>query len=567
MLTMENRYLKTNEEISIFIKKIGRCSSQNRLRGYYRKRDGCVEALLQGTLRALDDIRNAIDFNSDENGNYLLSDKFSSLTYLPEANDISYLKYLNSINSNLKASTNDFFSITKVTSSNSKLTGFSICSKSFEFKPFYLVLDDYKVYVDTPVFSSEHLKAGHPNGLVAFSFTIPLNFLTGKKRNVILNIDDFIFELDVFFPFIPSTAKPWQSCFGEFQEIKNEIMHGNIFRGKEMMISYINDNPAGVFLDFGFKEKYMSEDSYFQNFRDRISDRSYLWHSKHFCSKQDCCKQVGLGLNNIIEKAGRFFKTTDPDVITSYCAFWPRYLASKMFIKEYGKKFGLKTPKTYGFFSNIDEINWNDLPDRYVLKPDASSGLGLYLMNNGINLFDGKYYSNLDIEEAIKPFLSKGHKVIVEEFLTQEGCFPDDPYIPLDYKVHVFGGKARIIHIDDRNNVSRDKLKRWQGWYSADWSASPHRFRHTEVEYYGFKKPDLYNEMIDKCEEIARHFGDYVRIDLYLTDKGVYLGELSHTTHNGVGFTPFGDYVFSQLWELFPGPIITNSDWSKGNFI
>lgn len=167
--------------------------------------------------------------------------------------------------------------------------------------------------------------------------------------------------------------------------------------------------------------------------------------------------------------------------------------------------------------------------------------------------FSGRHLSIGQIEENIRCYMRKKNEkaaFLVEEFLVQEGFASSDPVIPLDYKFHCFGGRALLVHVDDRNVLSRDVLRRRQGWFSRDWCPSPHRMRIREKEYYGFQKPQCYDSMLEIVETIARECCEYIRVDMYATDKGPVVGEISSYTHAGLGFTDFGCTIFEGLLEL-----------------
>jgi hypothetical protein len=192
-------------------------------------------------------------------------------------------------------------------------------------------------------------------------------------------------------------------------------------------------------------------------------------------------------------------------------------------------------------------------PDRYVLKPEIDSGHGLYLMHYGLNLFDGLRYTREALRGKVVEYFGqrRGSHFIVEEFLAQEGIDSSDPIVPLDYKMHAFGGKVRIIHVDDRNTVSRDPLHRRQAWLSRDWVAAPFRMRVAEQESEPIRRPACFDGMLQVADAIATHLKDYIRIDLYATDDGPVLGELTTYTHAGRGFTDYGAMILAQTWHIF----------------
>ncbi|UIJ33122.1 hypothetical protein LV780_19885 (plasmid) [Cereibacter azotoformans] len=193
-------------------------------------------------------------------------------------------------------------------------------------------------------------------------------------------------------------------------------------------------------------------------------------------------------------------------------------------------------------------------PGRYVLKPDFGSGVALFLMHGDLNLFDGLTYGRSEIRAAVAKYMENhpNCEFVVEEYIEQDGTDPRLPFIPLDYKVHCFGGRARIIHVDDKNAISRDALHRRQSWLARDWCHSPAPFRHV-VEHPNapIVAPRCLPEILRLADQVAANLKDYVRVDFYAARTGPILGEITSFTHAGRGFTEYGNLVLGQAWEIF----------------
>ncbi len=98
-----------------------------------------------------------------------------------------------------------------------------------------------------------------------------------------------------------------------------------------------------------------------------------------------------------------------------------------------------------------------------------------------------------------------------------------------DYKLFCYAGKARFIQVDtDRHGNHMRNL------YDVHWNALP--VVHGEKPNAEWEPaPEALPRMRDIAEEIARHF-ESVRVDLYLADSRIYVGELTHC-HLGAGGT------------------------------
>ena len=58
--------------------------------------------------------------------------------------------------------------------------------------------------------------------------------------------------------------------------------------------------------------------------------------------------------------------------------------------------------------------------------------------------------------------------------------------------------------------------------------------------------------MIRLAERIGTETGDYVRVDLYDTENGIMLGEVTTFSNAGLGYTDYGDRILSQAWCVSP---------------
>ncbi|HEU0097539.1 MAG TPA: ATP-grasp fold amidoligase family protein [Allosphingosinicella sp.] len=122
--------------------------------------------------------------------------------------------------------------------------------------------------------------------------------------------------------------------------------------------------------------------------------------------------------------------------------------------------------------------------------------------------------------------------IVVEPFLDPGGA------LPVDYKVYVFGGRARCIKVDlDR------ETDHWRAIYDLDWRPlwSPPGWRHRPP-------PESLDAMIAGAEQLGADF-DFVRVDFYDLDGSPRFGEM--TFYPGSGLSPLPrqlDYWLGGLW-------------------
>jgi hypothetical protein len=370
-------------------------------------------------------------------------------------------------------------------------------------------------------FRPDLLKLGFGTGECGFNFMIPLKYLDGQRHLItavgIKQETPFATEarpFDLPRHFVQS-SRPWRAADnrGAFLRIKNKIItHGIDDDILAELRAATGDNPSLVFHDAGIAEWFRRAGRRFPTFRERLVDR---------------------------------MATTRLPLIATF--------NSKSATKDYCTKHGIRIPATIGVFDNIEAIRSAALPDRFAVKPSAGSGVHNHIYVEGVDLLTRRRTTIDQILDDLAGYAAEqpGMQFVVEEVVQPRGV--SQPAIPPDYKLHVFGGRVRLIHVDDRNVfLSRDPLHRQQGWFSADWQPAPFRIRVREEEAIDFARPETLAEMIALAERIGSDVGDYVRVDLYDGEAGIVLGEVTTFSHGGIGFTEYGDFILSQAWFVSP---------------
>jgi len=140
-------------------------------------------------------------------------------------------------------------------------------------------------------------------------------------------------------------------------------------------------------------------------------------------------------------------------------------------------------------------------------------------------------------------------RIIIEEFLPDmNGKFK----VPIDYKCYVFHGKVCMVRVD------YDRLTKHQSvdYYNRDFELitfDPVRVKypHKSSADTPIQKPVGYDLMIELAEKLGKEFGDFIRVDMYLTLKGSVFGENAAYpgSGKGSGFTALTDKYMGALWQ------------------
>ena len=186
-----------------------------------------------------------------------------------------------------------------------------------------------------------------------------------------------------------------------------------------------------------------------------------------------------------------------------------------------------------GVYEHVDDIDFDALPDRFIVKPNHGSGWFMACQDR--NVFDREKckklcaswlkinFYDVNREWAYKQIPPK---IIIEELLIES---PDRT--SKDYKLYCFNGKPAYI------NVIADRFgeKTLQD-FDVNWNKVPFKAI-TPGPKQDEERPENLQELLDIATNLSGDF-PFVRVDLYARPK-VYFGEF--TFYPGAGLTPFGD--------------------------
>lgn len=189
---------------------------------------------------------------------------------------------------------------------------------------------------------------------------------------------------------------------------------------------------------------------------------------------------------------------------------------------------------TLGVWKKYDEIDFDALPNRFVLKCTHDSASVVLCKDK--TKFD-HYSAREKLTEALrtdyyhyigKQWAYKGveRRIIAEEYL-DEGC---DAGLT-DYKFMVFGGKCRCIFVC-AGRQSKLKLDA----YDMDWQLMPFKRNYHSNMKERVPQPKCYDTMLMLAERIAGFVDNpFVRVDFYEVDGKVYFGEVTFYPEGGLG--------------------------------
>ena len=202
----------------------------------------------------------------------------------------------------------------------------------------------------------------------------------------------------------------------------------------------------------------------------------------------------------------------------------------------------------YGVWNTPEEVDFDSLPNQFVLKCTHNSGTGMYICRDK---------SKMDVEQ-VKEGLRRG---LEERFYmrAREWAYKDakpriiaDKFLDdhsgaeiQDYKFLCFDGVPRYVY----QSVKGKNI--YENWYDMD-------FKPVDInnsfprKYPEFEKPKGFEKMKELAAKLSAGF-PHVRIDFFDVDGHVYFAEFAF--YNWAGIMPFKDYKMDlELGEYFTLP-------------
>lgn len=208
-----------------------------------------------------------------------------------------------------------------------------------------------------------------------------------------------------------------------------------------------------------------------------------------------------------------------------------------------------------GTWNRAEDINFDDLPDQFVLKCNHNSGLGMCICKDKASLNIKK--TRTDLNKGLRqnyfyagrewPYKNVKPRIIAEKYMVDESGTELK-----DYKFMCFNGKVKCSFVcNDR--TATDGLK--VTFFDLSWNVMPFE-RHYPKSTKIIKKPKNYSKMIELAEDLAKNI-PFVRVDFYEVNQQIYFGEL--TFFPGSGFEEFTpedwDYKLGSWLKLPEGKI------------
>jgi hypothetical protein len=197
-----------------------------------------------------------------------------------------------------------------------------------------------------------------------------------------------------------------------------------------------------------------------------------------------------------------------------------------------------------GVFDDAAKIDFDALPEQFVVKANHGSGWNRIVRDNGKGLDRRTLVSRFSKWLARSYWVNHRewqYKDIAPRVVVEQLLLDDRGEVPADIKIHCFDhGRGEVVIGVDSDRFGRHR----RDHYDIDWNRIDLTFAFPQSEH-GVPRPSRLDEMTDLARALARPFR-YVRVDLYLVGERIYVGELTFTP--GSGYDPFVPEAVDRDW-------------------
>lgn len=231
-------------------------------------------------------------------------------------------------------------------------------------------------------------------------------------------------------------------------------------------------------------------------------------------------------------------------------------MVDKYAVKEYvAEKIGAQyIIPTLGVWDHFDEIEFDKLPDQFVLKCTHDSGSIVVVTDKGKidkdvakeklenGLRHNYYYAGYEW-----PYKNVPPRIIAEKFMV------DESGVELkDYKVFNFDGIPKAIQVDyDRFTNHKRNI------YDAEWKYIDMSIEYPTDANHQIAKPKNLEKMLELAGKLSEGI-PHARTDFYVINDEIYFGEI--TFYHGAGL----EHFMPEKYDAVFGEWIKLPDVSRG---
>jgi len=239
------------------------------------------------------------------------------------------------------------------------------------------------------------------------------------------------------------------------------------------------------------------------------------------------------------EKYGKKLNLKNPTLFCEKLQWYKLYYRDPLFTlmaDKYRNRLYIKkvTGKDYsvpllGVWRKAEDIDFNTLPDKFVLKTNHDSHPFIVLDKNLVDLEDIRH--RLYVKLNISKYLSSrewGYKNIKRCIIAEE-LLGDGKTELLDYKFFCFKGEVKYFDVfTESTDGKHGKIN----FFDMNFNRLPIKHRIINVGDKPIEMPKNFEEMVSLAKQLSKDI-PFVRVDMFNVEGKIYIGEL--TFYPGAG--------------------------------
>lgn len=187
-----------------------------------------------------------------------------------------------------------------------------------------------------------------------------------------------------------------------------------------------------------------------------------------------------------------------------------------------------------GVYSSAAEINFNELPDQFVLKLNNGSGKNLIVSDKSkINIDDTRALLDKWLHPSSNHyynFYEWGYKnvkprIVCEEYLGDWGSVRD-------YKFFCFNGEPGFVYVSNEYDSRKEQID--MKYLTLDWESKDYVRKSYKPSKFKIPRPDALDLMIDTSKKLSAKF-PFVRVDFFDIGGVPKIAELTFYPSAGYG--------------------------------
>lgn len=229
-----------------------------------------------------------------------------------------------------------------------------------------------------------------------------------------------------------------------------------------------------------------------------------------------------------------------------YTKMVDKYEVKKYVESQIGREYIIPT---IGVYEKFDEINFDKLPNQFVIKCTHDSG-GLVICKDKaiFNIAKARKKINRCLKKNFYynyrewPYKNVKPRIIIEEYMEDK-----NNHELIDYKVMCFNGKAKMVFTCTERFGDGLKVT----FFDLNWNKLPFT-RHYPSSDKKIDKPKNFKKMINLSEKMSRNML-FVRMDWYEINGKMYFSE--YTFYPGTGLEEFNPESWDKKlgdWIVLP---------------